>query len=94
MARVPRKVTGTSQIAVQRVAKGWTQEDLARVTGIPLRTVQRIEQGRLRNPGILHLQNIAIALDVDLETILRSEWRGWHAFDASASAPPTAGNRQ
>ena len=50
-----------------RTARGWSQEDLARATGLNLRTVQRIE-----NTAIASLRSksaLAAALDVDIEEL-------------------------
>ena len=38
-----------------RVSRGISQAHLARVTGISLRTLQRLEQGVLANPPIRYL---------------------------------------
>ncbi|MDA0351953.1 MAG: helix-turn-helix transcriptional regulator [Chloroflexi bacterium] len=50
-----------------RTARGWSQEDLARVTGLNLRTIQRIE-----NTAIASLRStsaLAAALDRDIEDL-------------------------
>ena len=47
-----------------RVARGWSQAHLAELTGLSVRTVQRIENGA--NPGLESLNRLAAALGVDL----------------------------
>lgn len=54
-----------------RLEKGMTQEDLANVTGISLRTIQRIEQGQVK-PRAYSLKKIAEALKVDLKALLET----------------------
>jgi transcriptional regulator with XRE-family HTH domain len=51
-----------------RLEKGMTQEELANVTGISLRTIQRIELGQVR-PRAYSLKKISEALKVDLNEL-------------------------
>lgn len=81
-------MTRQSRIARERRLRDWTQADLARYTGIPIRTIQRIEQGVHPNPGIHYLTNIALALDIALEEILEPEWTSWRRFSQDTSRPP------
>ena len=55
-----------------RLKKGITQEDLAFMTDISVRTIQRIESGEV-DPRAYTLQSIASALGVDYETLAMSE---------------------
>ena len=52
-----------------RLAKGFSQEDLANEADIPLSQVGRIERGET-NPTISTLFVIAIALKIDLKTLV------------------------
>ena len=52
-----------------RKLKGITQETLAEVTGLNVRTIQRIESGEV-DPRLYTLKSIAEALDVNLEELL------------------------
>src|SRR5688500_2507140 len=52
-----------------RKLKGVTQETLAEVTGLNVRTIQRIESGEV-DPRLYTLKSIADALDVNLEELL------------------------
>jgi uncharacterized Tic20 family protein len=52
-----------------RKLKGITQESLAEVTGLNVRTIQRIESGEV-DPRLYTLKSIADALDVNLEELL------------------------
>jgi transcriptional regulator with XRE-family HTH domain len=54
-----------------RLERGMTQEALAKVTGISLRTIQRIEQGRVK-PRAYSLKKIADALKVDLKDLIQT----------------------
>jgi transcriptional regulator with XRE-family HTH domain len=55
-----------------RLKKGITQEDLASMTDISVRTIQRIESGEV-DPRAFTLQSIASALDVDYATLAMNE---------------------
>jgi transcriptional regulator with XRE-family HTH domain len=46
-----------------RLEKGWTQDDLAEVTGLDRTYISGIERGR-RNPSLLVIQRIALALGI------------------------------
>jgi uncharacterized Tic20 family protein len=52
-----------------RKLRGITQESLAEVTGLNVRTIQRIESGDV-DPRLYTLKSIADALDVNLEELL------------------------
>ena len=58
-------MTDTSPLMIQklRLQRGWSQEQLAELAGLSVRTVQRIERGR--NPSAESLKAIAAVLDVD-----------------------------
>lgn len=49
-----------------RVAKGWTQEHLARILGVSLNTVQRWEMGKTR-PSPLAMEKLQSVLNDILE---------------------------
>jgi transcriptional regulator with XRE-family HTH domain len=56
-----------SRISALRKAKGWTQERLADVSGVAVRTIQRLESGQDANLETLRL--IADALGVDVSEL-------------------------
>lgn len=75
-----RKVQQTiirSNLAEVRVKKGVTQEDLARVVGISMRTLARLEQRRLAHPLLAWYINCALALDVRLEDVVEESDLRW-----------------
>lgn len=55
-----------------RVLKGLTQEELAKQTGLSVRTIQRIESGEV-DPRTYTLTALAEALEVDLEILTSSK---------------------
>jgi transcriptional regulator with XRE-family HTH domain len=57
-----------------RLEKGMTQEELAKATGISLRTIQRIELGQVK-PRAYSLKKIAEALKVDFSNLHHLEHR-------------------
>jgi transcriptional regulator with XRE-family HTH domain len=77
-----------TKLAHARISRGVTQEDLARAVGISVPTYRRLERGDVRNPKLGQLVNCAIALGVELDTLIEDEWREWLTFDARAAAPP------
>lgn len=62
------KVLG-ERIRTLRLAKNFSQEDLANEADIPLSQIGRIERGEI-NPTISSLYVIALALDIDLKTLV------------------------
>ena len=58
-----------------REARGWTQKDLVTHSGVPKRTIQEIENGRVKRPQRANDLKLRAALDLqgdpDAE---RSEW--------------------
>ncbi len=54
----------------RRLEKGWSQEHLAQLSGLSLRTVQRIESGK--NAGNDSLNALAAAFDIEI-AVLREE---------------------
>ena len=48
----------------QRLRRGWTQDHLAQVSGVSVRTIQRLEQGA--QPGAETLQSLAAAFGCDV----------------------------
>lgn len=54
-----------------RTARNWSQEKLAEVSGLSMRTIQRLENGG--NASIETLQALAEALEVDPNRLMRSE---------------------
>ncbi|HCS65967.1 MAG TPA: XRE family transcriptional regulator [Cellvibrio sp.] len=47
-----------------RFNRGWSQEQLAEISGLSVRTIQRIEQGQ--KPGLETLSALASALEIDI----------------------------
>jgi transcriptional regulator with XRE-family HTH domain len=62
-------MTDPSPLLIQklRLQQGWSQEQLAELTGLSVRTIQRIERGQ--NPSAESLKAIAAVLDVDFGTL-------------------------
>lgn len=73
-----------------RDASGYTQGDLAKLTGMTLSTLKRLEAGHMTNPPLRYLANCALALHVPLDEVVEPEWTSWTTFAADATAPPQA----
>lgn len=64
---VNKEVENINIIRVKRVKKGWTQLELAEVSGVPQCTISQIERGSRRYPTYDTIRKIAKALDLPLE---------------------------
>ena len=53
-----------------RSKKGWSQEKLARESGISYQTLIKIEQGRIKNPKIETTIKLAKALGVSIDKLV------------------------
>lgn len=47
-----------------RLQRGWSQDQLSQLTGLSIRTIQRIEKGQ--NPGLESLKSLAAVFDVSV----------------------------
>lgn len=75
----------------RRVEAGLTQRDLAERSGVPLRTVQRIDRGELqRRPSLEHLSNLAVALGCEAIELIEDEWLEWAVLPGGPARPPSA----
>ena len=59
------------KVKALRLNKSWSQEQLSEVSGLSLRTIQRIENGS--NISIESLKVLAMALEVDPNELLIQE---------------------
>lgn len=57
-----------------RLQRGLTQAELARRCGIGKRTVERYDQGAVKNPPIRQLLSLAQTLGCDLDDLIEDEW--------------------
>jgi transcriptional regulator with XRE-family HTH domain len=69
-----RYYTECTAIEKMRISAGWTQEELARMAKISVRTLQRIEGRETDNPSIRPLLNIAAILGCELEDVIEQSW--------------------
>lgn len=59
------------QIQKFRLQRGWSQEQLAEVSGLSVRTIQRIESGQ--TPSLETLNSLAAVFDVDLSQLKETD---------------------
>jgi transcriptional regulator with XRE-family HTH domain len=64
-----------SKIGHLRLARGLTQDAVARQAGMGKRTVERYDRGEVKNPPIRQLLAFAQVLDCSLEDIVEDHWR-------------------
>lgn len=58
-----------------REARGWTQDELAAQSGVPKRTIQEIENGRVAKPQRATDLKLRQALDIEGDAVReRAEW--------------------
>lgn len=91
MVRIARRRPRT-KLAARRRQIGLSQRRLSELTGISVRTIQRLELGEVDNPPLRYLVNLAMALDIELEAILEDEWLKWMVLDTRAGKPPPSGH--
>lgn len=76
-----------NKLTALRKQKGMTQEELADLTNVTVRTIQRIESGESK-PRTFTLKAIATALDVPFDSILESERQQYAALPSEDSLIP------
>lgn len=77
---------GNTQMLIQklRLQKGWSQEQLAEVSGLSVRTVQRLERG---HPGSLESMNaLAAVFEIDLNALKEPDMPATTTTDHHAAA--------
>lgn len=65
----PNKTVG-AKVMELRQKQGWLQRDLAAKTGLPVRTIGRIERGEV-DPRLSSLSKIAEALSLSLKDLFK-----------------------
>ena len=60
----------------KREEKGLSQPELARLSGVSQQSISQIENGSNRNPGILTMIGLAIALECELRDLYKPEAEG------------------
>lgn len=61
-----------------RISKGWSQEQLAQLSGLSIRTIQRIERGH--KAGLESLKSIAAVFDIDVSKLQRDNYAEGEQF--------------
>lgn len=61
----------SEKIKELREAKGITQGELSRLSGVSVAEICRIEKGERQNPSINLLNKLLSALDVDVDTYVK-----------------------
>jgi transcriptional regulator with XRE-family HTH domain len=62
-------------IRTARETRGWTQDELAAESGVPKRTIQEIENGRVSKPQRATDLKLRTALEIEGDPVReRSEW--------------------
>lgn len=85
---MPRTGKPNTRLEELRRLAGIKQEQMSLITGIPLRTYQRLENGKLTNPPIRYLTNCALALGVSLAEVCEQGWIEWTRLEGGPAAPP------
>ncbi len=82
------RTKGTTRLAAWRLARGVTQRDLARATGMVVGSLRRLERGEIDDPPLRWLVQCAWALGVDFTDLLEDAWLAWRAHDDEHPQPP------
>jgi transcriptional regulator with XRE-family HTH domain len=56
--------------------------------GLTRTTYWKLETGKVRNPRLRMLVNLALALGCELDDLVEDEWREWYQFDRSQAPDP------
>lgn len=91
MRQVSLPVRSSSRIANVRRLRGWRQDELAAAVGVSVATLRRLERGEIDNPPLRYLQNLAIALRVELDALIEPAWRQWWPRSGADTPPERAG---
>ena len=73
-----------------RLEKGWSQEHLAQVSGLSVRTVQRIERGQ--KPGLESLKCLAAVFETDVANLMQEH--NMPTMTKSENANPSAREKE
>lgn len=77
-----------SRLAKRRIEQDISQATLARLSGISLRTLVRLERMETDNPPLRYLVNLAIVLQCRVDDLIEDEWLEWGVFSGSGPAHP------
>ena len=69
------------RVRALRQKRGWTQNHLADVSGVPQPTIWRLEKGLIQNPKADVLRRLAAALEVYADYLLREDDEQTASFD-------------
>lgn len=83
-----RKKKPPTKLYDARLTHGTSQKELADKIGVSLKTISRLEENRIANPGIRLLNNCALTLNITLESLIEESWREWKVFNEERQAPP------
>jgi transcriptional regulator with XRE-family HTH domain len=64
-------MTIAKNIKHQRELKNWSQQELAKQSGVSQSMISHIERGDKPNPGVVTVQKIADALDVSIMDLIK-----------------------
>ncbi len=64
---------------------------VSELSGIPVRTIQRLEPGDIDNPPIRYLVNLAEVYECRVVDVCEESWIEWTVFDTSAPKPSPKG---
>lgn len=67
-----RKVSIAENLKHHRMAKNWSQQELAEISGVSQAQISYIENGKKKNPGVITLKKLADALGVSVEELIES----------------------
>jgi len=83
-----RRSKAETKLARRRLELDIGQEELAAAVGISPTTYRRLEHNQLDDISLRVLNNLALALGVELDDLIEDEWREWAVFDQRRPHPP------
>lgn len=89
----PEISKSSTRLAQRRLAAGYTQKQMAELTGMSVMTYRRLERAELQNPPLRHLVNCMLVLrtrlpEIRLVDLLEPEWLQWLPLSHDATTAP------
>lgn len=73
----PERLPPTTRLRRARLDRGLSQKELAELTGIPLRSLERLDRGEADDFSYRSVVNLCVALRCKASEIIEPDWFQW-----------------
>lgn len=73
----PERLPSTTRLRRVRLERGLSQRELAELTGIPLRSLERLDRGEVDDFSYRSVVNLCLALRCKASEIIEPDWFQW-----------------